>query len=179
MKDLFKYKKHNLILSIFLLLTLLQYIYTSNSSIEYFFNFTKYDFNFLENLILFLYVPFLFYLIYKKNKFGWILLVLRNAYDIFLILKLFFLAYYDGTTYVQIAYPKSLLLYLIFSLIFNFYLCRPRISNLFGISPALKKTILLLIIAFTTIYIIIFNALINNNQLAIKLLKPPYNLAQW
>lgn len=88
-------------------------------------------------LINLLYIPLIFYLLYKKRRWGWILLFADNLVS--LIMRL-------GESYTFFKYQEfhqgstsTFLFFILVKLAFVFFLWRKPISNLFAVSDNTKK----------------------------------------
>ena len=149
-------------LNVFLLVVLFQYLFFFYNAIKYL-SFALYHKTIRLNIIsleltfFLFFTPILFYLIFKKHKLGWIILFLKNIFNLFLLSPLFFQFLKTGN--IPNNFSPIRIFFSLYYLIFALFLLKPSISNLFEISPILKKTIVAITIAITLVYLIVSNTI--------------------
>lgn len=111
------------------------------------------DITFLAELLTLLYAPLIFFLLFKRRRWGWILFFADNLFSLIsrLSQSYFFFKYqsihYGDTT--------SYLLPILIKTAFVFFLWREPIANLFGISIETKKKTVLITTIGTLLFIFI------------------------
>ncbi len=138
-------------LNILLLFLGLQYVWIFYDIIKSLLHFLKcrycsFDFTMFMLLINLIYIPLIFYLLYKKRKWGWILLFADNLFV--LIIRL-------GETYTFFKYQEfhqgsssEFLFFILVRAAFVFFLWRRSIADFFGVSDKVKKDTAMVVGAF-------------------------------
>jgi hypothetical protein len=135
-------------LNILLLFIGIHYIWVLYDTVKSLFHLLSYryyrfDFTIVLLLINLVYIPLIFYLLYKKRRWGWILLFADN---------LFVLIQRLGGTYIFFKYQKfhrgdtgEFLFFILVRAAFVFFLWRKSIADLFRISGKTKKDIAMVV----------------------------------
>jgi hypothetical protein len=149
-------------LNILLLFIALQYLWMFYNSVKRFVSFSKcnsctFDITMTLTLVTLIYVPVIFFLLFKKSRWGWILLFADNLFTF--ISQLF-------QSYIFFEYPEfrsdgisAFLLPILIKAVFIFFLWRVPISDFFGVTKNAKKdtaiiTTVCAIILFVTMELI-------------------------
>lgn len=144
-------------LRLFLLAVTIQYLFTAYHNVVYILWFSKCDTCSFDLTIFFsifdlLFFPLLLWLLYKRKKLGWILLLINNLlivmYALFSIPSLFY--------YTYVYHHSNIVSYLVTPLIsaaFLTFLLKQKVADLFSVSKAVKKKTLIYTIVFGTISI--------------------------
>lgn len=129
-------------LNILLVFIGLDYIWTFYNSIKAFFLFSNcsgctFDITMVLTLVSLIYVPVVFYLLYKRKRWGWILLFADNLFTFIARLSqsyIFFKyqEFHRGDT-------STFILSILIKAAFVFFLCRVSISNFFSVTHKTKK----------------------------------------
>jgi hypothetical protein len=116
-------------------------------------DYCRLDITFLAELVTLLYVPLIFFLLFKRKRWGWILLFADNLFSfISSVSQLYLFFKYQSIHHGD---TTSFLLPILIKATFVFFLWRDPIANHFGISPETKKKTALITIAGTSLFIII------------------------
>lgn len=144
-------------LNLLLLLIVLQYLWTFYNSTKTFILFLQCrtcDFDLIVALIIFnlLYIPLVFYLLYKRKRWGWILLfadclfvVITRLIDTFFFFK--YQGFNDGGT-------TALIFPLIIKSAFAFFLWRNDIAGFFGVNDKIKTQTVIITGIFTLLFLV-------------------------
>jgi hypothetical protein len=142
-------------LNILLLFIGLEYAWTFYNSIKRFVYFSRcdgctFDITMVLPIVNLIYIPVIFFLLYKKKRWGWILLFADNLFT--LISRLFqsyiffkFQAYHNGDT-------TTFIFFILVKAAFVFFLWRLPISDFFGVTDNAKKDTAII----TTVIAILF-----------------------
>ena len=137
-------------LNILLLFTGLQYVWVLYDTIKSLLLFIKcrycsFDFSIILLLVNLIYIPLVFYLLYKKRRWGWILLFADNLF--ILIIRL-------GETYTFFKYQEfhrgstsEFIFFILVRAAFVFFLWRKSIAGFFGVSDKIKKDTAMIVAA--------------------------------
>jgi hypothetical protein len=105
------------------------------------------------------YIPVTFYLIWKKKKWGWILLFADNLFEVIMMVLT-----YIGELYLYFKYgdlhidrASTFIISMLIRIVFLFFLWKKEIASYFGVSRNLKKRTLIFSTIIILIYIIIVN----------------------
>lgn len=146
--------------NILLLVISIQYAWTLFTSIKGLINFFQctyctLDITYFAAILTLLYVPLIFFLLFKKRRWGWILLFADN---------LFSLISRASQSYIFFKYQSihqgdttSFLLPIMIKLAFVFFLWRDTISSYFGVTLETKKKTALITTGGTLLFILIMN----------------------
>lgn len=149
-------------LNILLLVIALQYVWTLYKTVKHLILFLKCkycyaDISIVLGVITLLYVPLIFTLLFKKRRWGWILLFFDN---------LFFLITRVSESYIFFKYQSvhhgdtaSFLVPILIRIAFACFLWRDSIANHFGITHETKKNTTLITSATALLFILIINLL--------------------
>ncbi len=149
-------------LNILLLIIIVQYLYSIFLTIRYlrhiFFAETLiWDFYLTSSIFNLIFVPFVFYFIYKKTKLGWALLFTQKLFV--LILSISLLIKFGILGNFKEIFAHYGILHFTYYIAFVLFLLKSSTCDLFDISPTLKRTIATFTIILTLTYIIILNTL--------------------
>jgi hypothetical protein len=145
-------------LNILLLIIFIQYLFTLYETIPFFYHadYTNLDFSFIIFGLSIVYVPVIFYLLFKRKKWGWILLFADCIITIaFKIQEIFFFYKFNGWLSGNII---SILFPLIIKTLFALFLWRQETADFFNVSLEIKKKtvyVTLVILAVLTLISII------------------------
>jgi hypothetical protein len=147
-------------LNSFLVLIVIQFIWYLIEAITSFFTINDSFTNIFNSLIL-LYIMIVFYLLLKKNKWGWILLFAEKLFTV--LISLFFLVIFMGESYFSEFNLKEFIWPLIIGLFFLVFLWRQEIVAFFNITDTEKikfaKRITYVVIFFGVLFVsIAYNA---------------------
>lgn len=141
-----------------LLLIILQYLWSVYTTIRYFIHVSQFShnhhFDITDGTKLFsiVYLPVIFALLYKKSRWGWILLFVDNVLSItsVVLLGLGFMLYNlckNHYYHYTIASPQTFLQLVVNGTIL-WFLCTDNISAYFNVSPIIKKRTVIVSVAF-------------------------------
>lgn len=145
-------------LNALLLIIFIQYLFTLFRTIPFFYHadYTNLDFSFIIFGLSIVYVPVIFYLLFKRKKWGWILLFADCIITIaFKIQEIFFFYKFNGWLSGNII---SILFPLIIKTLFALFLWRQETADFFNVSVEIKKKtvyVTLVILAVLTLISII------------------------
>jgi hypothetical protein len=145
-------------LNILLLIIFIQYLFTLYETIPFFYHadYTNLDFSFIIFGLSIVYVPVIFYLLFKRKKWGWILIFADCIITIaFKIQEIFFFYKFNGWLSGNII---SILFPLIIKTLFALFLWRQETADFFNVSVEIKKKtvyVSLVILAVLTLISII------------------------
>jgi hypothetical protein len=129
-------------LSILLLYIGLQWAWSFYETVKHFINILKcryceFDIFFLAEFLTLIYLPIIFFLLFKRRRWGWILLFADN---------LFILISRTGQSYIFFKYQSvhqsdtaSFIFPIVLRTIFAFFLWRDPITDFFGVTKEIKK----------------------------------------
>jgi hypothetical protein len=147
-------------LNILLLFIGLEYIWTLYNSIKRFVYFSRcdgctFDVTMVFTLVTLIYIPVIFFLLYKKTRWGWILLFADNLFT--LISRIFqsyiffkYLEFHRGDT-------GTFVLLIVIKAAFAFFLWRAPIPDFFGVMNNAKKDTAII----TTVITILFTGIMH------------------
>ncbi len=126
-------------LNVILLIIFIQYLFTLYKTIPFFYHadYTDLDFSFIIFGFSIIYVPVIFYLLFKRKNWGWILLFADCIITIaFKIQEIFFFYKFNGWLNGNII---SILFPLIIKILFAMFLWRQEVTDFFNVSLETKK----------------------------------------
>jgi hypothetical protein len=145
-------------LNIFLLIIGLQYLWDFYKTIRYFIwsmdrHYVVFDYVFLLEFISLVYVPIIFYLLFKRKRWGWILVFAENVFIVITTLgqSYIFFRYQDvhgGDTF-------SFIWPVVIRSFFLFFLWKQEIAQHFNVTPEIKKKTLAWTAAGTVVFVIL------------------------
>lgn len=147
--------------NIFLLVIALQYAWSLFKQIKWLVNFSKcvyceFDFTFFLEILNLIYIPLIFFLIYKRKRWGWILLVADNLFSLIIHLSQSFLffeyRFIHGTSISEFLWP------IFIKAIFVFFLWRNSVATYFNISKETKKKTAIVVTVGTLFFILLMYA---------------------
>lgn len=143
-------------LNIVLLVLFIQYIFSMYETIPFFYHadYTDLDFGFIIFGLSIIYVPVIFYLLFKRKKWGWILLFADCIITIgFKIQEIFFFLKFSGWldgNIISIVFP------LMIKVLFALFLWRQETADFFKVSLEIKKKTF-----YVTLFILVVLTLIS------------------
>jgi hypothetical protein len=147
-------------LNMFLLLLTLQYAREIYRTIKHFVRYLKclncdLDFYIFLDFISLIYIPVIFYLLFKRKRWGWILLFADNLLSLILQLSqsYIFFKIYD----IHHQHTLSFIEPIVIKALFTFFLWRNAIAEHFGITRETKKNTALVTTALAITFIIAVN----------------------
>lgn len=145
-------------LNILLLVIGLQYAWTFYESIRDFIfllncSYCGFDLAYLLTAVNLVYIPFIFYLLLKRKRWGWILLFGDNL--LALILKLIQLFMFFGDGWFGVDAPGIFLFIICLKFLFVIFLWREDIAALFNITSAAKKQTVIIVVLIGLIYTLV------------------------
>jgi hypothetical protein len=142
-------------INIFLLVVAVQYAFFLFNSVQYAIFFIKCDYcsidiTFFGQLFTLFYVPLIFFLLYKRRRWGWILLFADNIFSLlsrvaqsYMFFKYQSIHHGDTASFLLIIFVKAL---------FVFFLWRDVIASYFGVTQETKKKTTFISIGGTLVF---------------------------
>jgi hypothetical protein len=148
-------------LNIFLLLVALEYVWTLYDNIEYFVIFFRCvgcEFGILEygHLITLLYVPLIFYLLYKRKRWGWILLFADNLSSAVMSAEELYQSFKYPHFFSNDS-PVDFIWRLVISIAFIIFLWKEDIAAHFNVGPLRKRKFAVRIVIVITVLMGVFS----------------------
>lgn len=149
-------------IKIFLIAVAIQYLILLFNAVKHFLSLlnsntqiSSFDFVTVANII---YIPIIFYLIFKRKKWGWILLFADNLVSSILCLSeifLYFQSFANNSSFSFLRYnPTSIFIFLIIKAAFLYFLWRNEIAAYFHIASNTKKKTSILTAMLTLAFMI-------------------------
>jgi hypothetical protein len=147
-------------LNIFLVIIAVQYLWTFYLTVKYTYRIIArhgvvFDYVLMLELLTLVYIPFLFYLLFTRKKWGWILLFGENVFIVLTSISQAYIYFrYRSVTEASIV---GYLWPIILRSFFLFFLWKNEIAHHFNVTPELKKKTLAWVAGGTVVFIILVN----------------------